>query len=199
MTKTIHYYYNHSSPWTYFGHDRFLALAEKYDAQIIFRPCESAIIFAQSGGLPVAKRAPQRLANRLVELKRWRDFLGMPMVIESAHKGPAMNWGNRIAVAHGYCGGDVGAISSAFLKARWAEDRNMSTEAAMIEIVNELGLDGASLWAQSQSSDIGSLYDSYTEEAMAANVFGAPTYIFGSELFWGQDRLEFLERSLAAS
>ena len=50
MTKTIHYYYNHSSPWTYFGHDRFLALAEKYDAQIVFRPCESAVIFAPSGG-----------------------------------------------------------------------------------------------------------------------------------------------------
>ena len=121
------------------------------------------------------------------------------MVIESAHKGPAMNWANRIALAHGYCGGDVGAISSVFLKARWAEDRDMSTKAAMIAIVNELGLDGASLWDQSRSGEIGSLYDSYTEEAITANVFGAPTYIFGSELFWGQDRLDFLERSLAAS
>ena len=75
----------------------------------------------------------------------------------------------------------------------------MSTKAAMIAIVNELGLDGASLWDQSRSGEIGSLYDSYTEEAITANVFGAPTYIFGSEFFWGQDRLDFLERSLAAS
>jgi len=199
MTKTIRYFYNHSSPWTYFGHERFLALAEKYDAKIDFRPCESAVIFAQSGGLPVAKRAPQRLANRLAELRRWRDFLGMPMIIESAQKGPAMNWANRIALAHGEAGGDVGAMSSAFLKARWAEDRNMSTEDAMVEIVNGLGFDGASLWARSRSDEICALYDRYTEEAMAANVFGAPTYILGDELLWGQDRLDFLERSLAAS
>jgi 2-hydroxychromene-2-carboxylate isomerase len=199
MTDTIRYYYNHSSPWTYFGHERFLALAAGFEAEIVFRPCESAVIFAQSGGLPVGKRAPQRQANRVAELKHWRVFLDMPMIIEGVHKASPMNWANRMAVALGQAGGDVGALSTALLKARWAEDRDLSTEQAMVQLADGLGLDGASLWAQSRSEGIGALYDTYTEEAMAAQVFGAPTYIFEGELLWGQDRLDFLERALAAA
>ncbi|MDA0656875.1 MAG: 2-hydroxychromene-2-carboxylate isomerase [Proteobacteria bacterium] len=199
MTKTIRYFFNHASPWTYLGHERFLDLAGRFRVEIIFRPCESAVIFAQSGGLPVGKRAPQRQANRIAELKRWRDFLDMPMLIESRHKGPPMEWANRLAIAAGEAGGDMGALSAALLKARWAEDRDLSGAAGFIEIADGLGFDGASLWAQSRSDEIGALYDAYTEEAMAAQVFGAPTYIFESELFWGQDRLDFLERALAAA
>jgi 2-hydroxychromene-2-carboxylate isomerase len=176
-----------------------LALARRFEAEIVFRPCESAVIFAQSGGLPVGKRAPQRQANRIAELKRWRAFLDMPMLIESQQTAPAMEWANRMAVAAGEAGEDMGALSAAFLKARWAEGRDLSGAAGFIEVADGLGMDGASLWAQSRSDDIGALYDAYTEEAMAAQVFGAPTYIFEGELLWGQDRLDFLERALAAA
>ena len=66
-------------------------------------------------------------------------FFGMPMIIESTHQGPTKNWANRIALAHGEVGGDVGVLSTAFLKARWAEDCDMCTEGTKVEIINRLG------------------------------------------------------------
>ena len=196
MASVIRYFYNHSSPWNYFGHDRFLELAAAEGAEIVFRPCESHRIFAQSGGLPVAKRAPQRQAYRIAELKRWGEHLGLPMVIESAHEAPPMDWANRLAIAAGEAGADMGALSSGWLAARWAEDRDLLDPAAMIDVADGLGLDGSALWEDSRSEETGTLYDAYTEEAMAAGVFGAPSYILDGELYWGQDRLDFLARKL---
>ena len=113
--------------------------------------------------------------------------------------GAGKELGKPDSPAHGEVGGDVGVLSTAFLKARWVEDCDMSTEGTMVEIINGIGVDGASLWARSRSDEISGLYGHYTEEAMAAQVFGAPTCIVGDELFWGQGRLGFVERALAAS
>ncbi|HAA93157.1 MAG TPA: 2-hydroxychromene-2-carboxylate isomerase [Rhodospirillaceae bacterium] len=198
MSTVIRYFYNHSSPWSYFGHNRFLELAAEHGAEVVFRPCESHIIFAQSGGLPVAKRAPQRQAYRIAELKRWGEYLGLPMVIESAHEPPPMDWANRLAIAAGEEGeaGDMGKLSAALFAARWVEDRDLSDPDGMIAVAGEAGFDGKALWEASRGDEIGALYDAYTKEAMDANVFGAPSYILDGELYWGQDRLDFLARAL---
>ena len=68
----------------------------------------------------------------------------------------------------------------------------------MVEIIKGLGVDGTSLWARNQADKISRLCGHDGEEAIAAQVFSAPTYIIGEELFWGQDRLGFAQRALAA-
>jgi len=67
------------SPWTYLGHDRLLALCARHGATIAPRLMDLGKLFPVSGGLPLAKRAPQRQAYRLFELARWRDHLGVPI------------------------------------------------------------------------------------------------------------------------
>jgi 2-hydroxychromene-2-carboxylate isomerase len=197
MKKSILYFYNHSSPWTYLGHERFLDIARENDAEVRFRPCESHRIFAVSGGLPVGQRSPQRQAYRLAELRRWREYLNMPLVIQSAHAPVPMAGLNRLVIAAQQAGEDTGRLSSALLRARWAEDCDLADQNMLLSIAEALGMNGEKLLAASRSESIGALYDAYTQEAIDRQVFGAPTYIYGDESFWGQDRLDFVLRALA--
>ncbi|MEM7043548.1 MAG: DsbA family protein, partial [Pseudomonadota bacterium] len=84
MTAEITVYYALQSPWTYLGWQRFLDLARDKGAEATFRPIKSASVFAASGGLPLAKRPKQRQAYRMMELKRWRDVLNVPLTLEPA-------------------------------------------------------------------------------------------------------------------
>jgi len=197
MGPPILYFYNHSSPWTYLGHDRFLDVAGRAGAQIAFRPCDSHAIFSVSGGLPVRKRAPQRQAYRLVELDRWRSFLGMPLIIQPKNSPCPPELSNRFVIAAQDAGEDAGPLSGALLRALWVEDRNIADRTVVVAVAHEVGMDGTALLKASESEKVGALYQAYTREAIERQVFGAPTYIYKDEIFWGQDRLDFLERKLS--
>jgi 2-hydroxychromene-2-carboxylate isomerase len=99
--------------------------------------------------------------------------------------------------AAGDMGLDIGKLSGAILYAVWNEERNLADENTLVAVANEQGMDGAALLARSKEDEIGRQYEANTQEAMDRNVFGAPTYIYRDELFWGQDRLDFVERALA--
>jgi 2-hydroxychromene-2-carboxylate isomerase len=197
MTKTIDYYYTHTSPWTYLGHDRFLKIAAAAGATVNFKPASMEVIFPQSGGLPLPKRAPQRQAYRMMELRRWHDFLGIPITFEPKFFPTASTPAGHMAVAAGQAGLDMGKLSGAILRAVWVEERDIADDDTLVAIANEQGFDGPALLAKSKGDDAKAGFEANTAEAMQRNVFGAPTYIYKDENFWGQDRLDFVERALA--
>jgi 2-hydroxychromene-2-carboxylate isomerase len=198
MTKTIDYYLNVASPWTYFGHDRFVAIADRHGAMVAVKPIDLAKVFPVSGGLPLPKRAPQRQAYRLTELARWRDHLGLPLNLQpkfgAASTEPAAKW--ILAAA------EKGArpaldLAGAILRARWAEERDTADEATLAAIAGALGQDAKALAARAAAPEIAARFETCTQEAIDRQVFGVPTYVYRDELFWGQDRLDFLDRKLA--
>jgi 2-hydroxychromene-2-carboxylate isomerase len=79
----------------------------------------------------------------------------------------------------------------------WAEERNIGDTATLAEVLTGRGLDAASLLAHARSAEVAARYVLHSQEAIARGVFGSPTYVYQDELFWGQDRLDFLERALA--
>ena len=79
MSMSLDYYFSLSSPWTYLGNERFQALANKKTLKINYKPVDVSIIFPQTGGLPLAQRAPERQSYRLQELKRWSEYLELPI------------------------------------------------------------------------------------------------------------------------
>jgi 2-hydroxychromene-2-carboxylate isomerase len=195
-SKTIDYYYSHQSPWTYMGHKRLLKLAETAGAKIRFKPVDYGRIFPQSGGLPVNKRPPQRQAYRLVELKRWSEHLGAKLNLQPKHFPVDSKPAALLAIAADKSGGDVGRLSGAILEALWAKEKNIADPATLKAIAEEHGFDGRKLMEASLAPEIARLYEGYTEEAIKAEVFGAPWYVYKGEPFWGQDRLDMLERAL---
>jgi 2-hydroxychromene-2-carboxylate isomerase len=198
VTKLIDYYFTPVSPYVYLGHDRFVAIAREHGATIAVKPINLGEILPVSGGLPLSKRAPQRQAYRLVELKRWSEHLNIPINIQPkffpVNGDLAAAW---ILAAEEQGIAPALALTGAVGRAVWEQERDIAAESTLRDIASEQGLDAAALGRRAANTDIGARYKALTQEAIARQVFGAPTYVYRDELFWGQDRLDFLTRALA--
>ena len=89
-------------------------------------------------------------------------------------------------------------ITGAILAAVWAQDRNIGDDQVLAELLGESGLDARRL-AQSDGQEVRQRYEATTQQAIDAGVFGAPSYVIDGEIFWGQDRLDFVARKLGVS
>lgn len=196
MTKSIDYYLSLVSPWCYLGHERLVKLANKHDATIRIWPVDFSIIFPSTGGIPLAKRSHQRKAYRIQELHRWRDHSHVDLNLEPKHF-PISDKLAATMIVNLRKQDPKKAIhlAGACLRACWLEERDVSDTDTLLAIAAENNLDGSPLL----EGNIGAIEEIAQDSAKAAElgVFGAPSYLFGEQLFWGQDRLEFLERALA--
>jgi 2-hydroxychromene-2-carboxylate isomerase len=198
MTTTIDYYFTPQSPWTYLGHARFTDMARKAGATVRVLPADYGKIFPISGGLPLGQRAPQRQAYRLMELKRFSESLQMPLHIKPSFFPVAGDDAARLIIAVDQHDGAEAAmrLSAAVFKAVWAEERNIADATVLAQLLKEQGLSAERL-VQSRSPEVQQRYEANTQKAIDAAVFGAPSYVIDGEIFWGQDRLEFVAQKLA--
>lgn len=194
----VDYYFSLASPFTYMGHERFTALAARYGARVNHKPAAMGEVFAASGGLPVGQRAPQRQAYRFMELRRWREHLQVPLNLEPRHFPVDDSTAARMVIAAEQSSEDPAPLTGAVLRAVWAEERNIADPETLRAIAAEQGYDAEALEHAARSEAAGTAYEANTREAIERGVFGAPTWIIGEELLWGQDRLDFVERELAA-
>ena len=201
MRRTIDYYFAPQSPWAYLGHQRLITIARAAQAEVRVMPVDlGGKVFPISGGLPLPKRAPQRQAYRLLEIKRYSDHLQIPLNPQPRFFPVNGDDAARLIIAVDQHDGAEAAmkIAGAVLRACWAQERNMADAKVLAELLAEQGLAAARL-EQSYSQSVQERYEAYTQQAIDAGVFGAPTYSIDGELFWGQDRLDFVERKLQSA
>lgn len=195
----IDYFISLNSPWTYLGSGRFTEIAARAGATVRVKPAKFGEVFAKTGGLPLPKRAPERQAYRLMELKRWRDHLGIPIHIQPKHFPSDETAATRFVIAAGLAGVNALALSREIGRALWEREESIADDAVLMAAAERAGIDGGALRASAPANaDLDAQWDANTAEALARGVFGAPSYVLASgEIFWGQDRLAFLERALA--
>jgi len=200
LAKTVDYYFTTISPWSFLGHERFAALAAKHGATVNVKPVDYGRIFPASGGVPLKQRAPQRQAYRLVELRRWRDHFGVAINIEPKHFPVPADGAACLIIATDLAHGAAAAMDMALAlyRACWVEERNVSDAATLRAVAREQGRDADRLLGDAAAQAARAKFDAYTREAIDRGVFGAPTYVIDGEPFWGQDRLEFVAKALAA-
>jgi 2-hydroxychromene-2-carboxylate isomerase len=195
----VDYYFVPQSPWTYLGHQRFHAIARQAGADIRVRPVDLGKIFPLTGGLPLPQRAPARQAYRLVELRRWADALGLPLHLHPTFFPVPGDAAARLILAVDAAHGSDASmdLSGRVLRAVWAEQRNINDAGTLAALLTEAGQPDSVL-AAAGTPEVQQRYEEATQQALQAGVFGAPSYVVDGELFWGQDRLDFLERRLRA-
>jgi 2-hydroxychromene-2-carboxylate isomerase len=195
---TIAYYLTPLSPWVYLAGSRPFEIAARHGASLHLRPLDAAALFARTGGVPLAERHPSRQAYRLQELARWSARLGMPLTLKPRHfpTNPAPASYALIA-AQAAGGGDLGGLLTGLGRAIWAEEKNIAEDEVIRACLAAAGFDPAladrGLLAGAET------YAANLETAMADGVFGLPSWKVGEALFWGQDRLDFLDEHLARS
>jgi 2-hydroxychromene-2-carboxylate isomerase len=198
MAKHVDYYFSPASPWTYLGHQRFAAMARKAGASVAVKPTDiGGQVFPVTGGVPVKQRSPARQAYRLAELERWRKHLGAELNIHPKHFPPAQDkLAARVMIAALRAGADPFDFPYAIMRAVWADERDIADPATLAAIARAQGQDGDKLLAAAESEAVKAEYQANTDEAIRAGVFGAPWFVVDGEGFWGQDRLDFVERAL---
>ena len=198
MTRTVDYYFSPQSPWTYLGHPRFASMAKAANARVRVLPIDlGGKVFPVSGGLPLNQRAPQRQAYRLVELKRFSEQLGLPLNLKPKFFPVAGDDASRLIIAVDQADGSDAAMAlgAAVFRSVWVDELNIADADVSASLLAALGLPARRL-DESRSSAVQQRYQANTQQAIDAGVFGAPSYVIDGEIFWGQDRLDFVERRL---
>ncbi len=199
MPASIDYYFAPQSPYAYLGHARFAAIAQAAGATVRVLPVDlGGKVFPVSGGLPLAKRAPQRQAYRLLELKRFSEWLDVPLVLQPKYFPVNADDAAKLIIAVDLKDGTQAAmkITGAVMRAVWLQERNIADEAVLVALLAEQGLSAARL-EEAHSQTVHERYEVDSQLAINAGVFGAPSYVIDGEIFWGQDRLDFVQRRLA--
>jgi len=196
MSRSIDYYFSLQSPWAYIGHATFREVVGKYDLQVVHKPVLLVELFSETGGLPLLKRHPSRQRYRMLELQRWRDRRRLNFLLQPK------NWPFNARLADGMviAAIEAGLDPDPFLRlgfpAVWEGQLNLADPTVLTELANRAGLPGEALIKRAADDAIGAIYERNRQDAIEANVFGAPAYVLDGEVFWGQDRIELLDDAL---
>ncbi|ATH98494.1 2-hydroxychromene-2-carboxylate isomerase [Alcaligenes faecalis] len=193
-TPGIHYYFWMNSDWAYLGADRLEAITHKHGIPIHYKPVDLPQVYARTGGVLLGQRSPERQAYRIAELQRWCRKLGIHVNPTPRFMCPDATLASTLVIAIDRAGLPVLDLYKAILRAQWCEEQNIADPAQLARILQACQLD-AEYWLQ-QAPLMQKQYQAHTEEAIAAGVFGSPTYVYQGELFWGQDRLDMLDETI---
>lgn len=196
--KIIDYYFSVFSPWAFFGDQRLRDMAQKYGYTIRHHPQLSPVLFPATGGLALKDRAKPRQAYRMMELTRWSKRLGIAINVTPKFFPVPEAPASKLLMAAMDKGHDVGELTHALGRATWMEEKDISDANTLSAIATACGFDGPALVAASSDEAYDQKLADEGQAAIARGVFGYPTYAVGDELFWGQDRLDFLEDALKA-
>ena len=196
MPTSIDYYLSLASPWSYLGHKRLTKIASEYGRQINIYPIDLSIVLPATGGIPLPKRSLQRKKYRMQELKRWRDYLNLPLNCEPKHFPVVDESAAAMVIAIREENPEAALhFAGSCLEGVWANELDISNTSILLRLADELDIDGKA--ALSKKESMLSVRENESKLAISKGVYGAPTYVVNEEIFWGQDRLDFLERFLA--
>ena len=193
----IDYYFSVLSPFAYLAGTRLEAIAAQHGVSITYKPFDIMALFPRSGGVAPKDRHPSRLEYRMQELIRQSKNLNMAINVKPAHfptnAAPASY---ALVAAQNAGGGDLGALAHGILRACWVEEKDIADDAVIRECLQNAGFDPA--LADSGLLAGAETYGANLEAAVEAGVFGSPFYITSDgQRFWGQDRLDDLDRHLS--
>ncbi|UYY87801.1 2-hydroxychromene-2-carboxylate isomerase [Alcaligenes sp. SMD-FA] len=190
----IHYYFWMNSDWAYLGADRLEAIARQQGVPIHYKPVDLPQVYARTGGVLLGQRSPERQAYRITELQRWCRKLDLHVNPTPRFMCPDATLASLLVIAINQAGLPVRDLYKAILRAQWCEDQNIADPVLLAGILQAHQLD-ADYWLE-QAPLMQARYQAHTEEAIAAGVFGSPSYVYQGELFWGQDRLDMLDQAI---
>ena len=193
----VEYYYSIASPFSYLALERFLSLVKKYNLEIEEKPVDLVgEIFLNTGGLPVPKRHPSRQKYRLIEIDRIAKKFNVNINKQPKFFPPSDPHLPAKFVIAACKKGDKLRFGKTCLEYIWSLEKDISDYKILEEICEKLKLNFEEIKNLALSDEIDFKYKKNSKDAIDQNVFGAPSYVLENEIFWGQDRLEYLEDAI---
>ena len=197
MTELTYYYSAHSA-FAYLGSAKLSHICREHDVTLIHKPIQLTPVVEAQGSLPFAARTQAHVDYFFGrEIERWAELRGVPVVnFRPTYHDADYSLANGMIAALGESGAQVDAMAHALLQAHWRDDADLSNPQTLGAIATELGHDAMTLLARGASNEVQDRVAANTQEALEQNVFGSPSYVLNGDPFYGQDRLEMVERAL---
>lgn len=194
----IEYFYTAHSAYAYLGSARFMEIAAGAGRRIVHKPMDLVRVMEGFGSTPFKSRSLRyRNYHFYRELERWAEYRGVKTLgRHPRYHQHSPDLANRVLIAAGMAGHAIDRLAHGMLEAHWAADADLADRATLLGIIEKTGLDGEFLLEEAQSGEVSAQYENNTGEAIERRVPGSPTYCVDGDLFFGQDRLELVERAL---
>lgn len=198
--KEIEYFYAAHSAFAYLGSKKLMTIANVADCRIIHKPVDLNRCVAAGGASPFDERSPAHVEYYFgTEINRWSEYRDAPVLgFIPTHHNNDPSVANGMLIAGLQQGKNIDALAHALLEAHWRDDADLADRETLLRVGTQCGYDAEALLADATSDEVVAIYEKNTEEAIARSVFGSPSYFLDGEMFYGQDRLEFIERALAS-
>ena len=198
MAASIDYFITSVSPWTYLGHDAARAVAAMHSATLVPRPVNLGQMFGVSGQVALGERPAVRQRYRFIELQRYAEARGKKMNFKPKYfpTNPALADHTICAIAAD--GGDPFDYMGHVFAAVWADELDVADEATIGALLSKSGFDAEAVIARAKTDEVAAIRQKNTEDAIAADATGVPSFVLNGEPFWGQDRLDMLDHALAS-
>jgi 2-hydroxychromene-2-carboxylate isomerase len=197
MTKSVEFYFDFGSPASYLAATQLPRLCAEANAELVWKPMLLGGVFQATGNHSPAT-IPAKGPYMVKDLARFARRYGVPfsfnphfpvntLLLMRGATGMQMHEPERFA-----------AYVDAMYRAMWVEPRNLNDPATVGAVLQEAGFDAAKMLALANAQDAKDRLKAVTQEAVERGVFGAPTMFVGQQMFWGQDRLDFVREALDA-
>jgi 2-hydroxychromene-2-carboxylate isomerase len=195
---SIDYYLTSVSPWTYLGHRAVQAVAAKHGAVLVVKPVNLGEMFKVSGQVALGERPAVRQRYRFIELQRYAEMRGRKLNPKPKFfpTNPALADHTIIAILE--TGGDPMAYMDSVFSAVWAAEKDISAESTLADLIAAAGFDATAILAKASSPEVAAIRARNTADAVAVDATGVPAFVLNGEPFWGQDRIDMLDRALSS-
>ncbi len=193
----IQFYYSTHSIFAYLGMQELRSVSERTGRRIEHRPINLDKVIEGQGITPFEARSPKRANYFFVrEVERWAQVrnVSIPDRYPRAHFKPP-DLANRVLIAALHEELPVDDLAHRFMSAHWTEGADLSDADTVSDIASRQGLDAPRLLASAEGEQTGAQYAANTDEAISRGVMGSPTFFVDGDMFYGQDRLDHVERA----
>ena len=194
MTRTLEFYYDYGSPYSYLADTQVEAIAKRAGAALVRKPMLLGGVFKATGNAS-PMTVEQKSKWSAFDMPLWAGHYGVPF-----QRNPFFPV-NTLALMRGAAAAQIDGLFEryhpAIYKAMWVDGRNLNDIAEVATVLTAAGLDARKFGSRIQDQDVKDRLKATTDEAVARGVFGAPTMFVGDHMFFGQDRLEFVRKALA--
>jgi 2-hydroxychromene-2-carboxylate isomerase len=194
MAKTLEFFFDYASPYSYLACNQVEAVAQRTGAELRWRPFLLGAVFKATGN-NTPTLVPAKGVYIGKDLQDWVSYLGLPALVLPESFPINSLKANRLALVAAEQG-KVAAFSHAAYRAAFAEGKDLSDPKVLAEVARGVGLDADKALAQLESQELKDALRRNTDEALSRGAFGAPTFFVGDDMFFGNDRLMFVERAL---
>lgn len=197
MTKQVELFFDVGSPTAYLAWTQLPAICERTDAELVLRPMLLGGVFKATGNLPpatVPAKGKWMLSDLMLFAKRYQVALNFnphfPINTLMLMRG--------VVAMQQYAPDKLDRYLQTVFDAMWINGKNLNDPTVVAQVLTEAGFNPQELLTQTQDQAVKDKLKANTEEAVARGAFGAPTCFVGSQMFFGQDRLDFIEEALAS-